>query len=90
MLCRYGWYRDGSKAEHAARTGIYSASKHLQHSYPLGQHTPVSQEQVYAILQCARNINLLPERNIRINIPTDSQTALRAHPKSLADFETVL
>lgn len=54
--------------------GFTLRGSNQKYSYPLGQYASVFQAKLYAILQCARNLNLRPEC---VKYFTDSHAASR-------------
>jgi ribonuclease HI len=72
------WYTDGSKTATGTGAGVYSRTFSASLSYALGKDTSVFQAEVYAILQCAREINRRAIENQLIHILSDSQAALGA------------
>jgi len=75
-------YSDGSKTNEGVGVGIYSAELNLQESIPLIQNANIFQAEVYGIMISAKKIVELEIRNQRIQILSDSKSAITALSKT--------
>ena len=73
------WYTDGSRTQGGtAGAGVYGQSLGRRHSTSLGKYVTVLQAEIYAILDCAYEIQANARSEKYISICSDSQPALEA------------
>jgi ribonuclease HI len=72
------WYRDVSKMKGGTGAGVYGQSLRRRLSFSLGKYATVFQAEMYAILACVYEIQILNRSERYVSICSDIQAALKA------------
>jgi len=72
------WFTDGSKTGEGAGAGVYRQLVGRRLSFSLGRYATVFQEETYAILACACEIQSQNRPEKYVSICSNSQAALKA------------
>ena len=71
------WFTDGSRME-GTGAGVYGQSVGRRLSFSLGRYATVFQAEIYAILECAHEIQFQDRPENHVSSCSDSQVALKA------------
>ncbi|XP_020289696.1 uncharacterized protein LOC109857614 [Pseudomyrmex gracilis] len=85
----HAWFTDGSGANGCYGAGIYCPGSNHREFFFLGKLATVFQAEVLAILKCARILLSRETKTKRINIYTDSKTAIEALAKTTTESSVV-
>ena len=71
-------FTNGSRIKEETRAGVYEQSVGRRLSISIGRYATVFQAEIYAILDCAHEIQLHGRPEKHVSIQSDSQVALKA------------
>ena len=72
------WFTGGSKMKDGAGAGVYGQSVRRRLSFPLGRYATIFQAEIYAILDCAYEIQSQNRPEKYVSVCSDSLAALKA------------